>query len=176
MCEEAVHDVSTEVHAETDTDDQDVHARDLDGDAPPVHEAGHIDTGEEDAEHDEERAPPAAESDEGRHEDADDGDANISQQFDAHYGVRLPVDVGEGHGETGVTPGDLGDNPLHLSHRRDPVRGGTEPGDVIVSNIFTKLSSAICTLCVCRGWLVTGHLGRAGHRQARRRTRNVAGI
>ena len=127
MSQEAVHDVGTEVHTEADTDDEDVHAGDLDGDAPPVHEAGHVQAGEEDAEHHEKRAPPAAQSDEGRHEDADDGDANIPQEFYAHYGVRLPVDVGEGHGKAGVTPGDLADNPLDFSHRRDPVRGGVEP-------------------------------------------------
>ena len=127
MSQEAVHNVGTEVHTETDADDEDVHAGDLDGDAPPVHEAGHVQAGEEDAEHHEKRAPPAAQSDEGRHEDADDGDANIPQEFYAHYGVRLPVDVGEGHGKAGVTPGDLADNPLDFSHRRDPVRGGVEP-------------------------------------------------
>ena len=76
--EEAVHDVGAEVDTETNADDEDVHAGDLDGDAPAVHEAGHIHTGEEDAEHDEEGAPPAAESDQGGDEDAGDGDSNIS--------------------------------------------------------------------------------------------------
>ena len=37
-----MHDVGTEVDTEADADDEDVHAGDLDGDAPPVHEAGHV--------------------------------------------------------------------------------------------------------------------------------------
>ena len=78
MSEKSVHDVGTEVHTETDADDDDVHAGDLDGDAPKVHEAGHVQAGEEDAEHHEDRAAPAAERDEGRDEDADDGDTNIT--------------------------------------------------------------------------------------------------
>ena len=173
-----MHDVGTEVDTEADADDEDVHAGDLDGDAPPVHEAGHVQAGEEDAEHDEEGAAPAAQCDEGRDEDAEDGDADIPQQFDAHNGVRLPVDVGEGDGEAGVAPGDLGDNPLHLSHRRDPVRGGAEPGDITSHHIrpTSELLFRVCTLCGCRGWLAAGHLGRALHRLTSRRTRNVAGI
>jgi len=127
MCEEAMHDMSTEVHTESHTDDEDVHAGDLDGDAPPVHEAGHVDASEKHAEHDKERAPPAAESDEGRHEDADDGDANIAEQLYADYGISLPVDVCEGYGEAGVAPGDLRDNPLDLSHGWDPDWGRVKP-------------------------------------------------
>ena len=42
VSQEAVHNVGTEVDTEADADDEDVHAGDLDGDAPPVHEAGHV--------------------------------------------------------------------------------------------------------------------------------------
>ena len=41
-----MHNVSTEVHTQPDTDDDDVHGGYLDGDAPPVHEAGHVHTSE----------------------------------------------------------------------------------------------------------------------------------
>ena len=127
LCEEAVHDMSAEVHTEPHADDEDVHAGDLDGDAPPVHEPGHVHAGQQDAEHHEQWAAPAAQCDEGRHKDADDGDANIAQQLYTHYGVSLPVDVGESDGEAGVTPGDLRHNPLHLPHGGDPHRGGVKP-------------------------------------------------
>ena len=40
--EEAVHDVSAEVDTEADTDDEDVHAGDLDCDSPPMHEPGNV--------------------------------------------------------------------------------------------------------------------------------------
>ena len=43
-----MHYVGTEVDTEADADDEDVHAGDLDGDAPPVHEAGHVQAGQED--------------------------------------------------------------------------------------------------------------------------------
>ena len=55
-----MHDVGTEVYTESHADDDDVHGGDLDGDAPPVHEAGHVHTGEQHAEHHEEGASPAA--------------------------------------------------------------------------------------------------------------------
>ena len=41
-------------------DDDDVHAGDLDGDAPPVHEARHVHTRQQHAQHHEQRAAPAA--------------------------------------------------------------------------------------------------------------------
>ena len=69
--QEAVHDVGTEVDTETDTDDEDVHAGHVDGETPPVHEAGHVCAGEEDAHHHQQGAPPATQGDQGRDEDAD---------------------------------------------------------------------------------------------------------
>ena len=63
-------DVGTEVDTEADTDDEDVHAGHVDGEAPPVHEAGHVSAGEEDAHHDQQGAPPAAQGHQGRDEDA----------------------------------------------------------------------------------------------------------
>ena len=179
MSEEAVHYVGTEVDTEADADDEDVHAGDLDGDAPPVHEAGHVQAGQEDAEHHEERSAPAAQDDEGGDEDADDGDTNIPQQFDAHYSVRLPVDVGEGDGKTGVTPGDLAHNPLDFSHGRDPVRGGVEPreeGREVSTQQNIKHLSPDSTLYECRGWLAGVHREQALRTPAQRRTRNLAGI
>ena len=46
-----MHDVSTKVHAESHTDDDNVHAGDLNGDAPPMHEASHIHTCQQDTNH-----------------------------------------------------------------------------------------------------------------------------
>ena len=60
MCEEPVHDVGTEVHTEADADDDDVHAGDLYGDAPPVHEARHVHTRQQHAQHHEQGPAPAA--------------------------------------------------------------------------------------------------------------------
>ena len=68
--EKAMDDVSTEVDTQPDTDDQDVHGGDVDGEAPPVHEAGDVSAGEEDTHHDQQRAAPAAQRDQGRYEDA----------------------------------------------------------------------------------------------------------
>ena len=108
-------------------DDDNVHAGDLNGDAPPVHEARNVHAGEEDTHHDKEGAPPAAKGDQGSDEDADDGNTNVLQQLDPHDGVRLPVDVGEGHSETVIGPRDLGHNSLSFSHGRNPNRRGIEP-------------------------------------------------
>ena len=69
--EEAVHYVGTEVDTEADADDEDVHAGHVDGEAPPVHEAGHVSAGEEDTHHDEEGATPAAQGDQGGDGDTD---------------------------------------------------------------------------------------------------------
>ena len=55
-----MHDVSTEVHTQPDTDDDDVHGGYLDGDAPPVHEAGHVHTSEQHTQHHKHRASPAS--------------------------------------------------------------------------------------------------------------------
>lgn len=55
-----MHDVCTEVHTESDADDDDVHGGDLDGDPPPVHEARHVYTGEEHTQHHKQGAAPAA--------------------------------------------------------------------------------------------------------------------
>ena len=55
-----MHDVRTEVHTEPHADDDDVHGGDLDGDPPPVHEARHVYTGEEDTQHHKQGASPAA--------------------------------------------------------------------------------------------------------------------
>ena len=63
VSQEAVHDVGTEVHTETDADDEDVHAGHVNGETPPVHEAGHVSAGEEDAHHDQQGASPAAQGD-----------------------------------------------------------------------------------------------------------------
>ena len=46
-----MHDVSTEVHTEAHTDDDNVHAGDLYGDAPPVHDPSHVNTGQENTNH-----------------------------------------------------------------------------------------------------------------------------
>ena len=59
-CQEAVHDVGTEVYTEPHTDDDDVHGGDLDGDAPPVHEARHVHTGQQHTEHHKQGSSPAA--------------------------------------------------------------------------------------------------------------------
>ena len=67
--QEAMHYVGTEVHTEPDTDDEDVHAGHVDGETPPVHEAGHVSAGEEDAHHDQQGTPPTAQGDQGRDED-----------------------------------------------------------------------------------------------------------
>ena len=55
-----MHDVGTEVDTKPDTDDDNVHGGDLDGDPPPVHEASHIHTGQQHTQHHKEGAPPAA--------------------------------------------------------------------------------------------------------------------
>ena len=55
-----MHDVGTEVYTEPHTDDDDVHAGDLDGDAPPVHEARHVHTRQQHTQHHEQRPAPAA--------------------------------------------------------------------------------------------------------------------
>ena len=68
--EETVDNVGTEVHTEPHADDEDVHAGHVDGEAPPVHEAGHVSAGEEDAHHDQQGASPAAQRDQGGDEDA----------------------------------------------------------------------------------------------------------
>ena len=73
VSQEAVHNVGTEVDTEADADDEDVHAGHVDGEAPPVHEAGHVCAGEEDAHHHQQGAPPATQGDQGRDEDADWG-------------------------------------------------------------------------------------------------------
>ena len=69
-CEEAMHDVCAEVHTESNTDDEDVHAGDVDGEAPPVHEARHVQRGQQHAHHHQQRPAPAAQRHQGRHEDA----------------------------------------------------------------------------------------------------------
>ena len=117
-----MHDMGTEVDTEANADDEDVHAGDLDGDAPPVHEAGNVHAGEEDTHHHKQRAPPAAQGDESCDEDADDGNTHVLQQLHTHDGVCLPVDVGQRHREAVVGPRDLRHNPLCFSHCRNPHR------------------------------------------------------
>ena len=46
-----MHYVSTEVHAESHADDDNVHAGYLNGDAPPVHEASNIHAGQQHTDH-----------------------------------------------------------------------------------------------------------------------------
>ena len=101
--QEAVNDMGAEVDTETDTDDEDVHAGDVNGETPPVHEPGHVNAGEKNAHHDEDGAAPAAQRQQRRDEDADQGDPNIPHQLDPHYRVSLPVDVGQRHREAGVS-------------------------------------------------------------------------
>ena len=46
-----MHNMSTEVHTKSHTDDDNVHAGYLDGDSPPMHEPSHINTGQQDTDH-----------------------------------------------------------------------------------------------------------------------------
>lgn len=137
--------VGTVVHTQTNTDDDNVHAGDLNGDAPPVHEARNVHAGEEDTHHDKEGAPPAAKGDQRGDEDADDGNANVLQQLDPHDGVCLPVDVGQGHCETVIGPRDLGHNSLGFSHGWNPNRRGIEPemrvGNGLQEDIWCRLAT-----------------------------------
>ena len=55
-----MHDVCTEVDTQPHADDDNVHGGDLDGDPPPVHEAGHVHAGEQHTEHHKQGAAPAA--------------------------------------------------------------------------------------------------------------------
>ena len=68
--EKAVHDVCAEVDTESDADDENVHARDVDGEPPPVHEARHVQRGQQHAHHHQQRPAPAAQRHQRRHEDA----------------------------------------------------------------------------------------------------------
>ena len=67
--EEAMHDVCAEVHTESDADDENVHACDVDGEPPPVHEARHVQRGQQHAHHHQQRPAPAAQRHQRRHED-----------------------------------------------------------------------------------------------------------
>ena len=73
-----MHDVCAEVHTESDADDENVHARDVDGEPPPVHEARHVQRGQQHAHHHQQRPAPAAQRHQRRHEDTG---CNIKQQI-----------------------------------------------------------------------------------------------
>ena len=59
-CKEAMHYVCAEVHTESDADDENVHAGDVDGEPPPVHEARHVHTRQQHTQHHEQGPAPAA--------------------------------------------------------------------------------------------------------------------
>ena len=80
-------------------DDEHIHAGDVNGETPPVHEPSHISAGEQDTHHHQHGASPAAQGHQGGHKDAGQSYANVPDQLYTNNSISLPVDVGQCHGK-----------------------------------------------------------------------------
>ena len=83
-------DVRRVVHAEPDADDQEHRGGRVHRQAPEVHEAHHVDQGEDDAEKDEDGAGDVGEHEDHDEEDATQGENDASEQLLRQNPVNLP--------------------------------------------------------------------------------------
>jgi len=128
--EEPVCDVYREVYAETNRDDEGVAGDHIDGEAPEVHESGHVDDGGGQAEDHDARTTQTSEEEEDCDEYCEDWRENVSVEFLADHAVCLPVSIPvgnrEGRRDVMVTVGSgddvwVLDQLLHGFHGGDPL-------------------------------------------------------
>jgi len=65
FCEKAVDKVGAKIYANSNADDDDIHAGDVNGQTPPVHIATHIEAAEKYTHHDKHWSSPTAQGDQG---------------------------------------------------------------------------------------------------------------
>ena len=89
-------DVRRIVDAQPDADDQQHRRRRVHGQAPEVHEAHHVDQGEDDAEEDEDGARDVGQHEDDDEEDADEGEDDAPVKLHREDSVNLPELVSGG--------------------------------------------------------------------------------
>lgn len=122
-------DVSGEVDAEPDGDDEGHAGEHIHGQAPEVHEAGHLGDCGDDAEDDEEGAPEAGQEEEDSDEDGGDGTSEVLEKLLLNHLVRKPVgieggDIVDGRGTIMACNIGLVNYLLKPLHARHPLFGG----------------------------------------------------